>query len=86
MLIFAQNKGHGINQKLVDKKEKKTVDGSQKVSKYDFLEGAGEKDKEDRGGSYTSLNIVNSGNSLQMLKLIIKQKRKIKVNPNIGNK
>ena len=67
MLIFAQNKGHGINQKLVDKKEKKTVDGSQKVSKYDFLEGAGEMDKEDRGGSYTSLNIVNSGNSLQML-------------------
>ena len=52
MLIFAQNKGHGINQKLVDKKEKKTVDGSQKVSKYDFLEGAGERDKEDRGGRW----------------------------------
>ena len=72
MLIFAQNKSHGINQKLVDKKEMKTVAGSQKVSKYDFLEGAGERDQEDRGGGYTSLNIVNSGNSLQILKLIIK--------------
>ena len=50
----------------------KTVAGSQKVSKYDFLEGAGERDQEDRGGGYTSLNIVNSGNSSQILKLIIK--------------
>lgn len=45
MLIFAQNKGHGINTKLVDKREIKTVSGSQRVSKYDLLEGAGEMDQ-----------------------------------------